>query len=125
MTRCCRYRSQGVERTSPDLINIGTAWQARLCINCGIASATTAQLSDWSMGVVLVYNRELSDAEIITTENYLSFTYGVPLQRECSTTLIVYLRVATSIKQWRAAQISGVAVRCVCIQLLTPLPTPC
>lgn len=38
-------------------------------------------LCDWAIGVIIVFNRELSDAEVVSMEEYLSATYAVPLWR--------------------------------------------
>ena len=52
----------------------------QLCINCGYNSA---ELSDWAVAAVYVYNRELNDSEIVSVERHLSSVFGVPLALPC------------------------------------------
>lgn len=69
------YRSQGLDRTS---VTPGesTNVSMQLCINC-----EAGQVSDWAVGAVLVYNRELTTSEVQQVEDYLSWLYGVALER--------------------------------------------
>lgn len=55
--------------------NSGGAQSTRLSINAGIYS----EYSAWQCAEVIVYNRALSEAEIIEVENYLDKKYGLGL----------------------------------------------
>jgi len=69
------YRGNGVNLT----INSVTGSADRLSINYG---HFTGERSDWAVWEVIVYNRELSLAEIETVENYLfnaQYTYTNPI----------------------------------------------
>lgn len=37
--------------------------------------------SDWAVAALLIYNREISEAEVVEVENFLSLIYGIPLDR--------------------------------------------
>lgn len=60
------YRSQGVDRT----IKTGSALNAPLTIN-----GASGELSDWAVAEVIVYNRLLSEKEILLIEKYLFNKY--------------------------------------------------
>jgi alpha-tubulin suppressor-like RCC1 family protein len=63
------YRSQGVSRTVTSASST-----ARLCINRSAVYPT--EVSDWAVAEVLVYNRNLSDAEVAAVEAYLDAKYN-------------------------------------------------
>ena len=67
-----------MERTLAGGVTVASDWQARLCINCGV-SGSSDELSDWGVGVVVVYSRELNDTEIAAMEAHLAGAYGVGL----------------------------------------------
>ena len=70
------YRSQGVDRTLPNARTIDGR-SPNLCINCGWNGS---EYSEWAVALVLVYNRLLSEKEILHMEAYLSTEYGIPLE---------------------------------------------
>jgi len=68
------YRGNGIDLTTISV----TGSVERLSINYGV----TAEYSDWAVWEVIVYNRELTLAEIETVENYLfnaHYTYTNPI----------------------------------------------
>ena len=74
--------AQGVDRTALAATQAPASGVAiQLCINC-LSSA--AERSDFSVGAILVYAGELSEAEVTRVEDYLSSAYGIPLQRAIS-----------------------------------------
>lgn len=76
------YRSQGVQVSPPEdgmLSDIAV----QLTINGynEFEGLESLWLSDWAMAAMIVYNRELSLAEITAVEDYFSTLYGLPLER--------------------------------------------
>jgi len=65
------YRSNGVDRTT----NGGCSQYDRLAINTGYFAASES--SDFAIQTVLVYNRKLTDADVISLESWLTRCEGV------------------------------------------------
>ena len=75
-----RYRSKSKNANGGNWYNFtgGGGTSKQLSINYGNYTANGANESSfWMVAEILVYNRTLSDAEIILVENYLTTKYGI------------------------------------------------
>jgi len=67
------YRSQGYQRGTGGGTDAPQTY-SQLCINSGVAGSET---SDWSIASVIVFNRTLSTAEMVSMEKWLNIRYNV------------------------------------------------
>jgi hypothetical protein len=71
------YRVNGMDMNNLNLTTYPQGNPTTISINYGKGREWGTELSDWAVKEVILYNRELSLAEVEQVEAYLSSTYGI------------------------------------------------